>query len=347
MGNRIRLTDRKSAKVYDNVDPLSMNNPYEDPDAMHYDLQSKSTNNFEEDPDMRTEWKKDESAYDEEHNFLMPLDDVPSWWGSGPKMAMKKAQACLKIAEYIYPDGTDEFVDAQASDFMELPDKAVLATLKRMAIYDREPTQVDAALEESGDHQAITAPPKGGESEEEPKKEEDTEAKKAPEEEAPAEEPKKEEDTEASMDSDVEALFGGGMGGESADEAPKKEDAAPKEEEDEAPTDQDAESAIDREIQAALEEKRAEASINPASELGDFFSHDASIEDLGNVTASSELEAVFTDQYSDPSRLRKSASRDNGNVKLSEIMGDTVPKAAGSNVGSLWDMEPSVEDAFK
>src|SRR5437762_2478375 len=88
---------RRTARVYDNVDPASMNNPFVDPDPDMYDL--NTMDHFQEDPDMRSEWRNDIEAYDEDTHFMMPLNDVPSWWGTIPKMAERKAEACIKIAE--------------------------------------------------------------------------------------------------------------------------------------------------------------------------------------------------------------------------------------------------------
>jgi len=310
MSRRERLTNRKEAKKYDNVDIMSLNNPFEDPDPDKYEL--NSPDHFQELPDMRTEWQKDPGAYDEETNFMMPLDDVPSWWGQGPKMASVKAEACLKIAEAMFPDAVDDFVDAQAVELMELPDTVVAHTLKRIAMYKQEAFQVEALVGKRAEAPADEeiAPPVDMDMEE-------PEMDYA---EAPAEAPMPTE-----QESDLEAP------------------AAPAEGE----GDDEGAAALMEEL-AALD--ATNASINPSTEFGNYFEHDGSIEDIsfGNgVTASADdLQALFNEEYVDASRLRKSANvNTSGNLKLSEHFGSTVP-GASSIADSLWDVHPNVKESF-
>jgi hypothetical protein len=160
-------------------------------------------------PDMNRDWLKDLDAYND-NNFLMPMDDDPAGMGKNPKMArakqaraelmkraaLKKAEACLKIAEYIFPDAIEDFVDSQASDFMmHLPDRVVLATLKRIAIYDAEPEQADALLGKVAE-----------EKEAEPEMAAEPMMEEAAPEAAPSSEPEM-EDAEASEDGDQDALL--------------------------------------------------------------------------------------------------------------------------------------------
>lgn len=341
MSRRERLTQRsKEAKKYDNVDPLSLNNPFEDPDPDQYEL--NSPDHFQEMPDMRAEWQKDVGAYDEETNFMMPLDDVPSWWGQGPKMASMKAEACLKIAESIFPDAVEDFVDAQAVDLMELPDAAVLNTLKRLAFYKEEELRVNALVgKQAGEEEMM-------EEDDEEKESMMTGMEEAPAEEAPeateaAEEMPEEDPIAAMMGEDMEETT------EAAEEAPAEE--APAEEEaPEAPAeDEEAASKALMEELEALE--KTQSQVNPSTEFGNYFDNSADVEDItfGNsVTASEQdLLEVFQEDYASPNHLRKSASVNNtsNNLKLSEHFGGAVPGSSSEN--SLWGTSPNVEDAFK
>ena len=330
MSTRNRLTQRKSAKKYDNVDMMSLNNPFEDPDIDKYDLDSPT--HFNELPDMRSEWQKDPGAYDEETHFLMPLDDVPSWWGQGPKMASMKAEACLKIAEAIFPDAVDDFVDAQAVDFMDLPDKVVLATLKRLAMYQEEPLKVNALLGKTAAEGEDDA------SDEDVMQQLDAAL-------APSAEGGQDMMPAAPMSQD--GMPAAPMGGEGMPAAPmmgEDDDMDMGEEGDESMAN------FDMGEEAELE--TAKANINPSTEFGNFFTYDGDVEDIsfGNTTtASVDLESVFSDEYVNSTQLRKSASVKNSkssNLKLSEYMGNVVPRKANT-LTSLWDASPNVEESFK
>lgn len=328
MTSRNRLTRiSKSAKKYENADVLSMNNAFEDPDHDKYSIET--SDHFGELPDMRSEWKKDIGAYDEETNFLWPLDDVPSWWGQGPKMASMKAEACLKIAEAMFPDAVDEFVDQQAADLMELPDRVVLATIKRMAMYEEEPLRVDALLGKRASEEGEVE----YEEEQEPS--------------APA---STQEDSEAAPESDslvddIAKALEGAEGATSNNEMSSGEMG----------DDQLAMSEDEEEVNGMMDMdlEATKASINPSTEFGSFFEYDGDVEDVsfGNtVTASlDDIESVFSDDYSGSTHLRKSASVKSSkasNLKLSEYMGNAVPKKQQSLV-SLWDSSPNVEASFK
>lgn len=332
---RQRLTQRdvtKTAKKYEDVDITSMNNPFDDPDPDKYDL--STPDHFQELPDMRSEWQKDPGAYDEETNFLMPMDDVPSWWGQGPKMASMKAEACLKIAEAIFPDAVDEFVDAQAADFMEMPDNVVIATIRRLATYQEEPTKVASLL-----------------------------GKRAYEEDNMDEPEIKEaaEGEEDDLSQQLDALMAENASPAPAMEGEESPMAMPSESDegdmgmDEMSDmgDMGMEEASFEGLEDLDDEETTTASINPSTEFGSFFEYDGNIEDVsfGNsVTASTEdLSSVFSDDYVDAGTLRKSASVKNSkassNLKLSEVMGQAVPRKAAS-LNSLWDTSPNVSESF-
>lgn len=332
---RQRLTQRdvtKTAKKYEDVDITSMNNPFEDPDPDKYDL--ATPDHFQELPDMRSEWQKDPGAYDEETNFMMPLDDTPSWWGQGPKMASMKAEACLKIAEAIFPDAVDEFVDAQAADFMEMPDNVVIATIRRLATYQEEPAKVASLLgkrayEEDMDEPEIKEAAEGEETADLSQELDALMAENAST--APAG-----EEGEASTDTFSEGDTGTDEVGEASFEG----------------LDEVGEASFEG-LEVLDEEETTTASVNPSTEFGSFFEYDGNIEDVsfGNsVTASAEdLSSVFSDDYVDAGTLRKSASVKNSkassNLKLSEVMGQAVPRKAAS-LNSLWDTSPNVSESF-
>lgn len=335
---RQRLTQRdvtKTAKKYEDVDITSMNNPFEDPDPDKYDL--ATPDHFQELPDMRSEWQKDPGAYDEETNFLMPLDDTPSWWGQGPKMASMKAEACLKIAEAIFPDAVDEFVDAQAADLMEMPDNVVIATIRRLSTYQEEPAKVASLL-----------------------------GKRASEEDMPESETDDMAEETDDLSQQLDALMA-----ENSSTAPAMEEGAASmdtppegdmgmDEMSDMGMDAMSDTGMDEMGEASFEglegldeEETTTASLNPSTEFGSFFEYDGNIEDVsfGNsVTASAEdLSSVFSDDYVNAGTLRKSASVKNSkassNLKLSEVMGQAVPRKAAS-LNSLWDTSPNVSESF-
>lgn len=338
MSKRVRLTQRKKeAKAYDNVDAMSLNNPFVDPDHEQYDI-SGSSNWFDELPDMGTEWQKDIGAYDEESNFLMPLDDAPASLGS-PKMAKKmaniKAKGCIKIAEALFPDGVDEFVDAQAADFMNLSDEVVVATLRRIADYTEEPAKVASFLEKKANEEdlirdleaALNDPAAEDALEDDGVSEEDLE-----ELEEATDEVTEDLDEEDALEEDLES------------------------DEDDISFEDDEGGDISFDDEGLEGEEFKEASVNPSTEFDDFFSNDGNIQDIhfGNDVANeSVIASVFSDAHVDQGNLRKSASVKRSktasrNLKLSEKMGNVVPQSTqATGLESLWESAPNVSSCFE
>jgi len=60
----------------------------------------------------------------------------------------KKADRCIRIAEFLFPASSDRVVEAQALDLMGLSDRAVAATLARLAEESGEEDEKEAAEEE-------------------------------------------------------------------------------------------------------------------------------------------------------------------------------------------------------
>lgn len=324
------------AKIYDNVDPQSLNNPFEDPDLADYAI--NTPDNFQEDPDLRSEWRNDREAYDDEHNFMMPLNDVPSWYGTVPKMAYKKAEACLKIATQLFPDGTNEFVDAQAMSLMQLPDQAVVATLRRMAMYEEEGRKFadenndgDGFVEVNlGEDKSLPAELQEGSLEDLDQAVDQGVAElEAPvmdtvEEVAPME-------TMTEMDQVVD------MGSEDMDSTDDMDEVEMDEMDDAFD--------MDAELAEALGDSE---DVDLSSEMDIDFNANPEDEDLADED--SDLAGLFdedTERVANASRLSKTASRKN-NLKLSQLAGSAVPKNRQSySLSNVWESAPNIEDSFK
>lgn len=345
-----RMANRnKRSKFYDGVDSYSMGNAFTDPDPERYEV--KTPDNFGEDPDMDTDWRRDIThGFDEESNFLLPLEQA-SPYNLSPKMAANKASACLKIAQQLFPEGTDEFVDVQAADLMHLPSQVVAATLVRMEQYNQEPAKVAAKMAAENPAPVVASTVK--------KAEEEAEEAPAEEkaEESPAEEPSSVAEQVEEVQTAVEELqqefdtiveeYADDMSDEMADEMEGVSEDI--DELADMAEDLDADD-LDSEM-AAMDEEMADFDDAEAS----FDDSEFSIED---EEADAKLASAFFDDEADNAYVQKAArkmkaasnNKSNKNLRLSETLGRKVAKRSNAKdllVDALWDNEPSVEDAFR
>ena len=344
---------RKRAKHYDNVDSYSMNNEFTDPDFDRYEV--KTSDNFGEDPDMGTDWRRDvEKGFDDESNFMLPLEQA-SPYNLSPKLAARKASACIKIAQQLFPDGTDEFIDVQASDLMHLPSQVVAATLVRMSQYNEEPDKV-ASLKTAEEEEAPA--------EEAPKDE-------APAEEAPKEEAPAEEAAPAPIVEQVEEIQ------TAVDELQKEFDEIVEEnasdmsnelEEDLEAVSEDIDELtemVDEFEVDDLDSEMADMDAEMMAEGDDDMDVDFSDEDGDDMGLSLDGEEIdaklaaafmgdentqsFENLVNKAAKVKAASKNSNTNLKLSKLMGNKVAKRSNADdllVDGLWDYEPSIEDAF-
>jgi colicin import membrane protein len=121
---RLSWEKDKKAGQEKNADPYSMNQDHKNPPASKYDIGGPSQ--FAEDPDNKTPWKNEGRV---ETGHPAPIKEAV-------KAAQKledKALKCITIAQRILPGASDSIIEEQATDFMYLPDKCILATLQRQS----------------------------------------------------------------------------------------------------------------------------------------------------------------------------------------------------------------------
>ena len=123
---RLSWDKEKKAEQEKKADPYQMNQDHPNPPASKYDIGGPSE--FAEDPDMKTPWKN-EGRVETGH-------PAPARAREAVKAARQledKALKCITIAQRILPGASDNIIEEQATDFMYLPDKSILATLQRQA----------------------------------------------------------------------------------------------------------------------------------------------------------------------------------------------------------------------
>lgn len=380
---RVRLTNQvlkpfrtlgKSAKMYDNADPGSMNNPFNNPDSEKYEGEFE-----DEEQSSDTPWRKDQSGYDEDSHFMLSLEDEDGRAATAArvnaqrdkKIMAQKAVCCIKLAKAMMPHAVDELIDAQASSLMLLPHTAVIASMKRLDIYNADPAKAASLVKKIKASTYKTADEDEEEASEEADDMEDMEADEDMEaEEADMEMESDEPEMEISEDyGDMEdAVEGLNEQIQDAQDDLDELDGSLEDIEDAladlsggAEGDED---DLDKEIIAAMNNKGMDYSASVENDID--FTQDPHVASY-DTASDSRLEQLFMNAGLEgeseggyqPSRLRKSASvQQTGkkkiqNLRLSQTLGKQVPKTKSASrqqqtvgLSDLWESSPDVSEAF-
>jgi len=122
--NRLSWDKEKKAELEKKADPYTMNQDHPNPPASKYDIGGPSQ--FAEDPDKKTPWKNEGRV---ETGHPAPVRDAVK----AANQLTDKALKCITIAQRILPGADDSIIEEQATDFMYLPDRCILATLQRQS----------------------------------------------------------------------------------------------------------------------------------------------------------------------------------------------------------------------
>lgn len=382
---RVRLTDRplpykeqvntrtaaaartRTAKLYDNADPMSMNNPSTNPDSEKYEGKFE-----DEEQSHDTKWRKDQTSYDDDTNFMLDLEDDNGMEmtasahrvNAHKKVMAQKAACCIKLAQQMFPHAVGEFVEAQADSFMKLPHQSVIASMKRLDMYNADPKKAAALVSKINK----TADEDEDEADEAPEEESDEDAMDM-------------DDDEPTMDMGDAGGDGGDLGGMVDDLQDQIQDAQDHLEEiddtlegiedaledmdDLTGGESDAEDDLEKEIIASMNLHAADYSNSCENDID--FTQNSKTADFEH-NPDSRLESLFmtaglsnSDEDDDVQvdRLRKSASvtgkKKIDNLKLSETVGRQVPRtktASRTNTRSvdplsvLWESTPDVSGRF-
>jgi len=154
MANRKRLTkDGFSRRAYDveNADPNSLNRRREVPDAEKYMTWDPEANVNYEKPDMQADWKEDASMRHPTLNIAMPGSKQANLALLRTAQTLaKKSSLAIKVANALFPDGTEDFIEKQATDLMDLPLRSLIDTVARINKYAAEEEEmVEEAMDDS------------------------------------------------------------------------------------------------------------------------------------------------------------------------------------------------------
>ena len=185
---RLSWDKKKEAEQKKQADPYTMNQDHTNPPASKYDIGGPSE--FAEDPDMKTPWKNEGRV---ETGHPAPAREAVK----AARQLEDKALKCITIAQRILPGASDNIIEDQATDFMHLPDKCILATLQRQAELaeklakddekDEEKMEEEKEAKEEKVAEEKPAEKEAAKEKEEPEEEEEKEAKEEPKKEATAE----------------------------------------------------------------------------------------------------------------------------------------------------------------
>lgn len=161
MANRKRLTkdgfSRRASDV-ENADPNSLNRVRHVPDAEEYMTWDPEAHENHEKPDMRAEWKEDAEMRHPTLNVAMPGSKQANLALLRTAQTLaKKSSLSIKVATALFPDGTEEFIEKQATDLMDLPLRSLIDTVARINKYAAEMAEMDE-LEASAEAESMEAP---------------------------------------------------------------------------------------------------------------------------------------------------------------------------------------------
>ena len=345
----------KRARNYDNTDASSLNNPFADPDMDRYAIEAPDA--FFEEVQEGREWMDDvEKGYDPESHALLPLEKTAQA-KAARKMAYKKAAACIKVAEQMFPEATEEFINEQAADLYHLPNTVIASTLVRVATYQAEPAKVAAYMAAEQKKAKGAAAPKA-----------DAQTMKLAEalklvkaygaslaKKATTSKKAEDESEEAASDEslslveqieDIQDAIDDVQTGleDMVEDTEELADALGAFSDDVEDMDVD-------DMDAELADMDAEMADVDADDEEIDMSEDDDVEDMGDDEGDSKLASIFMDDENQPTVARKAASKkkDSTNLKLSTLMGSKVANKskAGTQLDMLWDTDPDVLDAFR
>jgi len=124
MRQRLSWDQEKVAETIKKADPYTMNQDRKNPPVQKYDIGGPSA--FAEDPDLRTPWKTEGRL---ETGHPAPAREAVK----SARQLEDKALKCITIAQRVLPGASDDLIESQATDFMFLPERAILATLERQS----------------------------------------------------------------------------------------------------------------------------------------------------------------------------------------------------------------------
>lgn len=154
MANRKRLTkDGFSRRAYDveNADPNSLNRVRNVPDAEQYMTWDPEANENHERP--TTELPHDADLRHPTLNIAMPGSRQANLALLRTAQTLaKKSSLAIKVASALFPDGTEEFIEKQATDLMDLPLRSLVDTVARINKYAAEEAEMEA-MDEDADQQ--------------------------------------------------------------------------------------------------------------------------------------------------------------------------------------------------
>ena len=170
MRQRLSWDQEKVAEMTKKADPYTMNQDRKNPPVQKYDIGGPSA--FAEDPDLRTPWKTEGRL---ETGHPAPAREAVK----SARQLEDKALKCITIAQRVLPGASDDLIESQATDFMFLPERAILATLERQS----KLAEILAQEEEEEKEEEKEAAKKPEKEEKEKSAEEEKEVAKKPEEE--------------------------------------------------------------------------------------------------------------------------------------------------------------------
>jgi len=121
---RLSWDEKKVAELTKTADPYTMNQTRQNPPVEKY--QTGDPDAWGETPNMATPWKSEGRT---ETGHPAPAREAVV----GARKLEDKALKCITIAQRMLPGADDSVIEEQATDFMYLPEKSVLATLQRQA----------------------------------------------------------------------------------------------------------------------------------------------------------------------------------------------------------------------
>lgn len=323
MANRKRLTkDGFSRRAYDveNADPNSLNRRREQPDADQYaPFDPEAVVNHEK-PDMGHEWQGDKDMRHPTLNVAMPGSKQANLALLRTAQTLaKKSSLAIKVATALFPDGTDSFIEKQATDLMDLPLRSLIDTVARINKYAAEVGEMEAEMETPAPEMPEAEAPAAGP--------EDWQLGGEPGENPPMQEPSAAVDLSAEEVSSMEDVAPVDLAAPEAEEAEEVEESED----------------LDLDLEMAEEGDAEQDGIGSAVSDEEM----ADVEDLEDEDQKMKMEAAIKAAHS------KTASKnvDNAAAKRGVKKIASAPRANGSafdvdNLSRLWKSDPDVSDHF-
>lgn len=250
----------------------------------------------------------------------------------------KKALHCVRIAEVLLPNASEDVIAEQALDFMPMPDDAVMETaarLKSLGIFasdEEEEEKADKEANLSTDEMLRIMEAEKAEKEE--KDEEEDEAKEAGEDGG--------DDAADDAGDEAEAKEAGDDGGDdAADEAGDDAEA-------EEGGDKEASEYLDEDLDAMLADMEGGDINSPTAELGIDLEPQLDALDSEALLGESDdtLQALMNQQYAVNGPQAKTASTSQKKVNQLGRVKESGAAGSGDNLEGLWDRAPDVSKVF-